>query len=180
MAEWSPGQASTGLIEAADRALLYGKQDGGRGAVTPAPDLPRAFRPGTASARRSTRPRPPRPRPVAGTAAAQTERLRRRSRQLSLANPLGIRLAGDDRPRSPSLETAAEELHHAFGYSLCAWSRIATTARTLAAATARPVRLADGLDPAARPGAIGRGLRERRPVIESDLAGTPTRARRDR
>ena len=48
VAEWSPGQSSTALIEAADRALLFGKQEGERGEVTT--KMPEDYRPGRSPA----------------------------------------------------------------------------------------------------------------------------------
>ena len=56
VAEWSPGQSSTALIEAADRALLFGKQEGERGEVTT--KMPEDYRPGR-SRRRADRPERP-------------------------------------------------------------------------------------------------------------------------
>lgn len=46
VAEWSQGLAPTELVARADRALLFGKHEGGRGSVIAASDVPAWFRPG--------------------------------------------------------------------------------------------------------------------------------------
>ncbi len=46
VAGWEAGQAPARLLEQADRALLFGKQEGGRGAVVRASSLPEVFHPG--------------------------------------------------------------------------------------------------------------------------------------
>src|SRR5689334_21759520 len=46
VAQWDPSQTPNQLIEQADRALLYGKQERGRGTAQPASGLPEHFRPG--------------------------------------------------------------------------------------------------------------------------------------
>ena len=45
----------------------------------------------------------------------QTERLRKRTRQLALANALGTRLAGMTEAQA-IVDAAVDELHRAFGY----------------------------------------------------------------
>ncbi len=91
------------LIENADRALLHGKQHRGRGSVVVYSDLPANLRPLPVA-------RPPASRRRADGAPVdaawpdqgreQTERLRVRTRQLSLANAIGVRAVGDDRSRA--------------------------------------------------------------------------------
>lgn len=46
VAEWTPGLTPTELIARADRALLYGKHEGGRGSAVPSSIVPAWFRPG--------------------------------------------------------------------------------------------------------------------------------------
>ena len=178
VAEWSPGQASTQVIEAADTALLYAKQRGGRGGATPASALPPAFRP-SADGAHAAQAAAPAPAAAPGwdeRDRVNTERLRRRSRQLSLANRVGSRLAAMTDPGSIA-EAAAEELHHAFGYALCALVRLeADGAVTLAAATGEALpSLADGSSQPPNRGPVGRALRERRPVIEGKLGSDAER-----
>ncbi len=121
VAEWTPGQASTELIEAAEPRCCSPSSGASAGAprgICAAAGLQAGRR---RSARRSTR------RAIPGHGAGawderdrvNTERLRRRSRQLSLANRVGSRLAAMTDPGS-IVDAAAEELHHAFGYVLCA------------------------------------------------------------
>ncbi len=121
VAEWQPGESANQLIARADRALLYGKQRGGRGTAVYASQIPEAFRAGHLSERR-------RPyeesvalsewRSQAAGGREQTERLRKRTRQLALANALGTRLSAMTEPMA-ILEAAVDELQRAFGYYLC-------------------------------------------------------------
>jgi hypothetical protein len=82
VAEWFPAETSTGLIERADRALLYGKQERDRGSVIAASELPRDYRPAQQARRRtqSATPKPQNPPATGWPARAgreQTERLRK-------------------------------------------------------------------------------------------------------
>ncbi len=174
MAEWTPGLTSTELIEHADRALLFGKQEGERGRVHVSSALPEAFRAG-----RFARHLQPEPAPMSDTAPvawpdngrAQTERLRKRTRQLALANALGTRLAAMTDPQS-ILDAAVDELHRAFGYFLCAVIGIRDdgTVHCAAGRGEAFVRLAEREWSQPRDvGLIGRCLRERRPVIEGEV-----------
>lgn len=191
VAEWSPDETPTALIERADRALLYGKQEVGAGSVSKGSDAPETFRPGGLRARRGPEPpdftelvAPDVAGQATGAAAwpgpggAQTERLRKRTRQLSLANALGTRLAGMTEAKA-IVEAAADELHRAFGYYLCAVVRLREDGYVDCAAGRGDafVRLEEqGWTQPRSAGLIGRCLRERRPVIvedaeeESDLA----------
>ena len=174
VAEWTPGLTSTELIEHADRALLFGKQEGERGRVHVSSALPEAFRAG-----RFARHLQPEPAPMSDTAPvawpdngrAQTERLRKRTRQLALANALGTRLAAMTDPQS-ILDAAVDELHRAFGYFLCAVIGIRDdgTVHCAAGRGEAFVRLAEREWSQPRDvGLIGRCLRERRPVIEGEV-----------
>ncbi len=185
VAEWSPEESPTALIERADRALLYGKQEVGHGAVSTDSDAPGDFRPS------GLRPRtaPEAPEPVVETiieAAAttsawpgpsrdQTERLRKRTRQLSLANALGTRLSGMTEAQA-IVDASADELHRAFGYYLCAIVRIREDGYVECAAGRGDafVRLKQqGWSQPSSTGVVGRCLRERRPVIVDDTAEAP-------
>jgi len=169
IAEWFPAETPTGLIERADRALLYGKQERDPGSVIVASDLPRDYRP--AQRRRRTEAPPGTAGPAAGgwptrAGREQTERLRRRTRQLSLANVLASRLASMTAP-GEILEAAVGELDRSFGYRLCAVVRVREDGYVVCAA-GRGDRLAGARGRHwAQPrsaGVIGRCLRERRPV----------------
>ena len=177
VAEWFPGETSTGLIERADRALLYGKQERDPGSVIAASDLPRDYRP-VQEARRRTR--------TAATASAaaapngwpvrsgreQTDRLRKRTRQLALANLLGTRLASMTEPAA-ILESAMDELSRAFGYTACAVIRVREDGFVDCAAgrgeASDQVR-AERWGQPRNAGLIGRCLRERRPVSAADAS----------
>ena len=175
VAEWVPGEAATGLIERSDRALLYGKQERKAGSVVATSELPREFRP-SALRRREPAPGPP-PATAAGAWPAgagreQTERLRKRTRQLALANALGTRLAAMTDPQE-IIEAAVDELHRAFGYYLCAIIRIRDDGYVHSAAGRGEAFVRLGEQRWAQPrsaGLIGRCLRERRPVIAEDVS----------
>jgi len=101
----------------------------------------------------------------------QTERLRKRTRQLSLANALGTRLAAMTDPQQ-IMDATVEELHRAFGYFLCAVLRIQEDGYVSCAAGRGEAfaRLAERQWVQPRnAGVIGRCLRERRPVIVNDV-----------
>ncbi len=173
VAEWSPDESPTSLIERADRALLFGKQEGRRGAVTRESELPASFRPG--GVRRES---PMAPAPDPGSPEwpdanrEQTERLRKRTRQLALANALGTRLAAMTDPHE-IVEAAVDELHRAFGFYLCAVVRIRGDNQVeTAAGRGDPfVRLArDRWTQPRSEGLIGRCLRERRAVMATDVS----------
>ena len=185
VAEWSPGQTSTQLIEAADRALLFGKQEGERGEVTT--QLPDDYRPGRSSAaptarsaagahararaaadRRGLR-RLGRPRPRADRAAAQAH-----PAAVAGQRP-GNALAGMTTPQ-PILDAAVEELHRAFGYYLCTIVRIRQDGYVESVAGRGEPYVKLGGQRWYQPrdaGLIGRALRERRPVIENDIQTLP-------
>ncbi len=81
-------RAATELIEAADRALLYGKQEGERGEVTTR--LPEGYRPG-----RSGRKRGP---PAGARARARCRRRRRRGRGVARPRPRADRAPAQAHP----------------------------------------------------------------------------------
>ena len=185
VAEWAPGQSSTSLIERADRALLFGKQEGDRGEVSSTTELPEDYRPGRGRRRQDRREREeqtPAPAPAPEDASLwpdrgreQTERLRKRTQQLSMANSLGTRLAGMTAPQ-PILEAAVEELHRAFGYYLCAIVRIRQDdyVESVAGRGEPYARLGGQRWYQPRDaGLIGRCLRERQPVFENDVQAQP-------
>ncbi len=179
VAEWTPGENGTSLIERADRALLYGKQEGERGQVSSVDELPEGYRPGRFR-------RPEDPPPVEQPAAAaedgwsdagreQAERLRTRTRQLALANALGTRLAGMTDPEA-ILDAAVDELHRAFGYYVCAIVRVRDDGYVESVAGRGDPYVRLGEQRWRRPreaGLIGRSLRERRPVMENDAHSQP-------
>ncbi len=178
VAERSSEETPTALIERADRALLYGKQEVGHGSVSRDSDAPEDFRPSGLRPRKVTGEAPvqqadePSEAPWPGPSRHQTERLRKRTRQLSLANALGTRLAGMTEAQA-IVEAAADELHRAFGYYLCAVVRIRDDGFVDCAAGRGDafVRLEDrGWSQPRSAGVIGRCLRERRPVIVDDTA----------
>jgi len=186
VAEWEPDQTPTVVIDNADRALLHGKQHRGRNSVVVASDLSAGLH--ALPARRQ--PTPPTIQhggdevgwPDQGRDAAwpdqgreQTERLRVRTRQLSLANALGTRLSAMTDPQQ-ILDAAVDELHRAFGYFLCAIVRIRGDNYVEAVVRRGQALPRVGGRPTAQPraaGVIGRCLRERRPVIIGDVREEP-------
>jgi diguanylate cyclase (GGDEF)-like protein len=180
VAEWSEGVGSTELIERADRALLYGKQEGTRGAVSSIDELPEAFQPGRFQRHEQAHTEVQAVSADPDTAdwpdpgREQTERLRKRTRQLALANALGTRLAGMTEPRQ-ILEAAVDELHRAFGYLLCSIVRIeADQVENVVGRGESSIRLSEMRWSQPREaGLVGRCLRERRPVIAGDVRDEP-------
>jgi diguanylate cyclase (GGDEF)-like protein len=178
VAEWEPSQTPATLIENADRALLHGKQHRGRGSVVVYSKLPANLRPLPVA-------RPPvaaAAAPIAPVDAAwpdqgreQTERLRLRTRQLSLANAIGVRLSAMTDPEQ-IINAAVDELERAFGYFLCAIVRIREDNYVESVAVrgaAAPRGTAPTLAMPRAAGVIGRCLRERRPVIVGDVHDEP-------
>jgi GAF domain-containing protein len=120
-------------------------------------------------------PLPPVPAPpLTFDAAEREERLRKRSRQLGLANELGARLAGMTDVEA-ILDATVDELHRAFGYFLCALVRD-EDGRVSAAAVRGDAFLRLGLQHWSQPrdeGLVGRCLRTQRPVLVEDVASQP-------
>ena len=176
VATWDPGLSASELVARADRALMHGKQTGARGSAHPFSVVPqdwqrgRFTRPGDVSP-----PAPPVPAPpMTFDAAEREQRLRKRSRQLGLANELGARLAGMTDVEA-ILEATVEELHRAFGYFLCAIVRD-RDGRVSAAAVRGDAFLRLGLAHWSQPreqGLIGRCLRSKRPVLVEDVYDQP-------
>ena len=170
VAEWSPGLTAGDLIARADRALLYGKRADRRGEVLCGSDLPSTFLP--ARADRRDRRLPLQPPAVIPQWAPRTdddaaERLRKRTRQLAIANQLGARLAAMTDVREIH-DAVVEELHEAFGYFLCAVIRIREDGDVESAAGRGEafVRLGDvAWRQPFEHGLIGRCLRTRRPGL---------------
>ena len=164
VAEWEADESSTQLIERADIALLHAKHHGGRGTVARASEVPSGFSPAPGPDRT-----PPVGMPPPGGAlrpersSDQTQRLRKRTRQLGLANALGARLAAMTDPRE-IVQAAVEELHRDFGFYLCAVVRIRDDDY---------VEDELGWCQPRDAGLIGRCLRERRPVVTGDVSAEP-------
>src|SRR6478609_6585541 len=116
VAQWDPSQTPNQLIEQADRALLFGKQERGRGSTQGASDLPEHFRPGRFR-RDQHEPAPEQPRWTSGH-NPESDRLQRRTRHLVMANNLGTRLSAMTRG-DEILDAVVDELHRAFGYYIC-------------------------------------------------------------
>jgi len=174
VAEWAPGENGTSLIERADRALLYGKHEGRRGEVSGTSQLPGDFRPGRFRRREEREPEPGSPvEPPnlwSDRGREQTERLRKRTRQLALANALGTRLAGMT-DADAIIDAAVEELHRAFGYHRSALIRLRDDGYVEQAAS-RGAGEPSVENQSFRPreaGLIGRCLRERQAVMENDM-----------
>jgi len=183
VAAWTPGIGASELVGRADRALLHGKQTERRGGVHPFSEVPPEWRRGRFT--REGEPDPPRaPAPPSATSfdlAERDERLRKRTRQLALANALGARLAGMTDVQA-ILEATVEELHRAFGYFLCAAVRD-EDGMVSAAAVRGDAFLRLGLQGWRQPretGLIGRCLRTRRPVLVNTSTPRPTMSPRPR
>jgi len=182
IAEWVPGETSTELIDRADRALMNGKQEGLRGDVVKASAMPqregeqpKRVRPTSSALPPEAATEEPPSEWPAGAPHKQTERLRKRTRQLSLANALGTRLAAMTESQQ-IIEATVEELHRAFGYFLCAVLHIRDDGYIYCAAGRGDffVELAERQWTQPRSaGVIGRCLRERRPVIVNDTQKEP-------
>jgi HD-GYP domain-containing protein (c-di-GMP phosphodiesterase class II) len=162
VAEWEHGIAASDLVRSADRALLYGKQEGVRGQAIKCSGVPADFRLGRGIADE------PRPGPGAAewpsAVRRETEPLRKRTRQLALANALGARLAELTRVEE-IVEVAVDEVQRAFGYMLCA-------VIAQGAEGAPEVRAMRGR-PAGRTDVVERCLIERQPVVGGSRSGSP-------
>ena len=173
VATWQPGLSPADLVACADHALLHGKQTGGRGKAHPFGAVPRDWRRAGRFARGEIVPPPPAPSPaVPFEVAERDERLRKRTRQLGLANQLGARLAGMTDVQE-ILDATVEELHRAFGYFLCALVRDRGDGHVTAEAVRGAAFQRLGLQRWGQPrehGLIGRCLRTKRPVLVNDVA----------
>jgi diguanylate cyclase (GGDEF)-like protein len=176
VAEWSPQTVSAEeLIDRADRALLVGKRDGMRGGVVRAGEIDEDELAG-ATPGRPDGAAPPKPGSWPELSTEQSDRLRKRTLQLTLANQLGTRLSAMLGP-GEIIEVAVEELHRALGYQMCAMIRIREDGYVEAAATRGEAfaRLSDqGWCQPREAGVIGRCLRERRVVLVNDTRREPS------
>jgi diguanylate cyclase (GGDEF)-like protein len=170
VAEWNSGVSPSELLREADRALLYGKQQGVRGKAIPASSVPEDFRLGRGGEPEVVE--SPSPEPPPGAQALDGEPLRRRNRQLTLANALGARLS-EMTVVDEIVDAAVEELHRAFGYFTCAVVRRSAdeesidllAGRGAAYSTPEPEKWSQPI----ASGVIGRCLRERRTIVVNDV-----------
>ena len=182
VAEWTPGVSPSQLIARADQALLGGKRAGLRGvphAFSAVPEEEHRRRRFARPGERGLPAAPPMPPVPAPTWPARPdpldERLRRRTRQLVLANALGARLAAMTDVQT-IMEAAVDELHRAFGFFCCAIVRIREDDHVESAAGrgAAFVRLGDQRWSQPREaGLIGRCLRTHRGVLSNDVHAEP-------
>ncbi len=170
LAEWRPGETAAALLARAERALMYGKLRLGRDTVVSARSVPIDF--ALDLPERALEAPPVAERPLSGfveEASEQTVRLRKRTRQLSLAAALGARMAAmTDAQRI--VEAVVDELHRAFGFHSCAVLRLVGDGDQLEVAAARG-RVAGSAANARLPrdaGLVGRALRERRALVARD------------
>lgn len=173
VAEWSPGMSVVDLIQRADRALLLGKLEGRKGTVIPASTVPDdgSDLPADGRAERVA-PALPGADPWPSAEARQSDRLRKRTRQLAVASELGTRIAAMTEVE-PILEAAVEELRDGLGFDLSEIARIRADGYVEHAAGATARTATSAAIPWAMPrsaGIIGRALRERRVVIVDDTA----------
>jgi diguanylate cyclase (GGDEF)-like protein len=167
VAQWGPGVSAVELVARADRALLHAKQQGFRGGVHTFGAVPVHFRPGRFSREDRGLPEPP-PMPVSRDwpESQLDERLRKRTRQLALANELGARVSALTRPQE-ILDAAVEELQRAFGYYHASAIRLRDDGFVEALAVRGPGRVS--WEQAVGEGLVGRCMRERRPVLANDV-----------
>ena len=174
VAEWQAGESATALIARADRALLYGKQQGRRGVAVRSSEVPEGFMP-VATGREPVFSPEGRDSVWTGRAEEQTERLRKRTRQLALLNAMGTRVSSLS-DMSEIVEAAVDELHRSFEYFLCAVLRTRNDGyvETVAARGLGLERIKAGRwSQPVESGLIGRCVRERRPVTSGDVRGEP-------
>jgi len=156
VAGWHPGLSPTELVARADRALLFGKHEGGRGQAIVAASVPDRFRPGRFARRpREGVPAPrPLPSPQAGEATQSDQRLRERARHLAAVNALGASMTGMTEPEAV-LDTTARELCRMLDAASCTILR-RTVGEELAHAAGVPLEVAD---------LAARSLEEGRPLL---------------
>ncbi len=170
VAEWQPGESATALIARADRALLYGKQQGRRGVAVRSSELPDDFMP-VATGREPALSTEIDSATSSDRAREQTERLRKRTRQLSLVSAVGARVSGLDADDEIA-EAAVDELDRAFEHFLCAVLRLRDDGYVESIAARGPAleRIEAGRwSQPVESGLIGRCVRERRPVMSGDV-----------
>ena len=174
VAEWEAGETTTALIARADRALLYGKHQGRRGVAVRSSELPADFVP-VATGREPVFTNEGDNGIWSDRAREQTERLRKRARQLALVNAVGARLSGLSE-QAEIVDAAVDELHRAFDYFLCSLLHLrddgyveSVAARGLALERIEAGRWSQPVES----GLIGRCVRERRPVMSGDVRAEP-------
>ena len=175
VAQWGSGLSPSELLREADRALLYGKQQGVRGEAVPASSVPPDFRLGRAGEVEQA-PVETLVEPLPGGRALDGEPLRRRNRQLTLANALGARLS-EMNVVDEIVDAAVEELHRAFGYFTCAVVRRSRDGESIDLLAGRGVaysteQVTEWHQPIGS-GVIGRCLRERRSIVVNDVSRDP-------
>jgi diguanylate cyclase (GGDEF)-like protein len=172
VAQWDPSQTPTQLIEQADRALLFGKQERGRGSTQPASELPEHFRPGRFK-RDQHEPAQEQPRWTGGH-NPESDRLQRRTRHLVMANNLGTRLSAMTRA-DEILDAVVDELHRAFGYYICHVVRLrGGVVQSVVGRGEVYGQLSDAhWEQPVTSGVIGRCLRERHVIVVTDTREDP-------
>jgi diguanylate cyclase (GGDEF)-like protein len=177
--QWQPGVSAVELLAEADRALLFGKHEEGRGRSVGVSSVPEWFRPGRFSRRleRGADATPGRPAPPTGTLPGSRsaaprpadERLRARARGLARACALGAELTLLIDEPERLLESAVDGVADAFGAPVSAIYRHRTDGMPQCVAVT-------GLDsrPEFAQEIATRCERERRPVL---AAGAAARAR---
>jgi diguanylate cyclase (GGDEF)-like protein len=167
VAEWRGERPPSELVQDADRALLYGKQQGVRGGAVLASAVPPAFTLGRPFGDDELR--PPEAAPAWPSAVREeTEPLRERARQLGLANELGTRVAALSRVEDIVAATLGE-LERAFGYPTCFVVSLASDGSLTAGD--RPWRELRASD------AVERCLVERRPIKVDEVTRSAHLAR---
>ena len=173
VAEWNAALGATELLAEADRALLFAKQEGGPGSVVPGSTVPESFRP-----RRFRRARD---RPEGQfeaewpTTGPEVDRLRRRTRQLALANALAARLAAMTDPRE-IVECTVAELQRGFGYPVSAIYRARNDGQVdVVAGTHAGLRPGDEFDDSEfrSAGLVRRAVQEREAVVDDHAIAVP-------
>jgi diguanylate cyclase (GGDEF)-like protein len=174
VAEWQPGDSPNALIARADRALRYGKQRGARGTSVRASTLPEDFV--AVGNLREDAGLPEADDPIwHDRARDQTERLRRRTRQLAVASAVAERLSNLSDPRAIA-EAVVDELDRGFEHFLAAVLRLREDGHVESVAVRGVAfeRLGiDGWAQSVDSGLIGRAVRGRGPVVCGDVHSEP-------
>jgi diguanylate cyclase (GGDEF)-like protein len=173
VAQWDPSQTPTQLIEQADRALMFGKQERGRGSTQPASDLPEQFRP--RRFKRDEREHVEEPPRWTGGHNPESDRLQRRTRHLVMANNLGTRLSAMTRA-DEIVDAVVDELHRAFGYYVCHIVRLRAggIVQSVVGRGEMYAQMGDvRWEQPVTTGVIGRCLRERHVIVVADTREDP-------
>jgi diguanylate cyclase (GGDEF)-like protein len=115
VAEWKGDVSPSDLVREADRALLYGKQQGVRGGAVLASDVPPEFALGRPFGEEELPPETGAGATWPSAVREETEPLRKRARQLTLANAFGARVAALTHV-DEVVAAALDEMKRAFGY----------------------------------------------------------------